>query len=117
MSRASSGKRASSLVAKTTAPRSKTAISTATAPTMTGGDDSRRVTRSSRRCQHASGAGADETVAVHRDMPVHDHVRDAGRIAVRIGIGGLVLHGGRVEDREVGHGARAHDAAVTQAQA
>src|SRR6266446_5494524 len=57
-----------------------------------------------------------EPVAVDHYGAVDDHVRDARWITVRVGIGRLVLDGGRVEDRDVGREALAQQAAIRESQ-
>src|SRR6266850_7260848 len=67
--------------------------------------------------EDAAGALGAHAVVVDDEGAVDDHVGDAGRVAVRVGIGGLVLDGGGVEDREVGEVAGLHQAALAQADA
>src|SRR5215472_15346260 len=62
---------------------------------------------------HGSGVIAG---AVHHDVPVDDDVGNANGMAMRIGEGGLVAHGGRVEHGEIRGVARLEEAAIRHAE-
>src|SRR5215510_13112853 len=78
--------------------------------------EARRWILSGSRCEHATRAGRLHTAAVYHDGAVDDDVGNAGWIAVRLGERRLVLDGARIEDREVGGVAFAHEPAVAQAK-
>ena len=52
--------------------------------------------------QGFSGAHAGVDVVLHHDHPIHQHEPKAGRVAVRVVEGGVVLDGGGIENDEIG---------------
>src|SRR6266511_5238330 len=66
--------------------------------------------------EDAAGRDRVEARAVHHDPAIDDHVGNAGRMAMRIGEGGLVTDGLRVEEREIGGIARLEEPAAPETQ-